>query len=405
MGKPVNKTLRIAAMSAGEEIGHVSGPIATVGGNGDPLRSLLVGIDPVQEGTGDPSPDNVRPISGWSAVNVWRTGKNLLDVTSISTVKSTAANTRNGYYFSTPGTYTVKANASPGRSAHLSVRVKSGDTYGSATTIVQNGAATATATYAIVDGDTLIVFDAVDNPLNTSEEIFEAANVQLELGSTPTEYEPYSGNQYTIQLGQTVYGETLDALAGKMVIDRAMVDLGTLNWTKNATGQFFSTLSDDTNAADDKLGENLLCSCYKGGNAYTGNVNYTICIRVGTNKRIWAKDDRYSTGTELQTALAGEKLVYELATPIEIPITPTQISALRGQTVLWADSGDVDVEYVAVGGEGGKLALLLRNRKELLIALRKGLTPAEAGLLSSTLGGFVRPGLSTDDDKEEDEFI
>lgn len=35
-----------------------------------PLKSLIVDIDPVQSGSGDPSPTNIRPISGWNAVNV-----------------------------------------------------------------------------------------------------------------------------------------------------------------------------------------------------------------------------------------------------------------------------------------------------------------------------------------------
>ena len=44
-----------------------------------PLVSLLIPFSPKQEGTGDPSPENVRPISGMSGVSVWNGGKNLLD--------------------------------------------------------------------------------------------------------------------------------------------------------------------------------------------------------------------------------------------------------------------------------------------------------------------------------------
>ena len=32
-----------------------------------PLKSIVVNIDPVQSGTGDPSPDNIRPITGWTS--------------------------------------------------------------------------------------------------------------------------------------------------------------------------------------------------------------------------------------------------------------------------------------------------------------------------------------------------
>ena len=34
------------------------------------MPSLKVGIEPVQEGSGDPSPENIRPISGWTEANV-----------------------------------------------------------------------------------------------------------------------------------------------------------------------------------------------------------------------------------------------------------------------------------------------------------------------------------------------
>lgn len=44
-----------------------------------PLQSLKAGFLPVQAGSGDPSPSNVRPISGWSGLTVYKTGQNLVD--------------------------------------------------------------------------------------------------------------------------------------------------------------------------------------------------------------------------------------------------------------------------------------------------------------------------------------
>ena len=43
----------------------------------DEITELKANITAVQSGSGDPSPTNIRPITGWSAVNVTRTGKNL----------------------------------------------------------------------------------------------------------------------------------------------------------------------------------------------------------------------------------------------------------------------------------------------------------------------------------------
>ena len=40
---------------------------------------VTVEIVPTQEGEGDPSPENVRPIVGWNSVNIWRCGKNFCD--------------------------------------------------------------------------------------------------------------------------------------------------------------------------------------------------------------------------------------------------------------------------------------------------------------------------------------
>ena len=44
--------------------------IASFTGDGRDLVRLVVGIEPVQAGSGDPSPDNIRPISGWTGANI-----------------------------------------------------------------------------------------------------------------------------------------------------------------------------------------------------------------------------------------------------------------------------------------------------------------------------------------------
>lgn len=49
----------------------ISGDIATFETVAMPVESLIAEIKPVQSGSGDPSPDNIRPISGWDEVNVY----------------------------------------------------------------------------------------------------------------------------------------------------------------------------------------------------------------------------------------------------------------------------------------------------------------------------------------------
>ena len=59
-----------------------------------PIENLKCHFLPVQEGSGDPSPENVRPISGWQGCNIYKTGKNIGHVIgySASTVNSISGN-------------------------------------------------------------------------------------------------------------------------------------------------------------------------------------------------------------------------------------------------------------------------------------------------------------------------
>lgn len=58
----------------------------------------------------------------------------------------------------------------------------------------------------------------------------------------------------------------------------------------------------------------------------------------------WISDrDVYSAGT---TPTTGAEVVYKLATPITISLTPTEITTLYGKNVIWADSGDIAITYV-----------------------------------------------------------
>ena len=62
-------------------IDNASGSIASFADGADDIqiRSLVVNIDPLQSGSGDPSPTNVRPITGHMGCSIVRTGKNILN--------------------------------------------------------------------------------------------------------------------------------------------------------------------------------------------------------------------------------------------------------------------------------------------------------------------------------------
>ena len=58
-----------------------------------PLAGLLIPFSPVQTGTGDPAPDNVRPITGWTGLNIYHSGEDTSNPDTIPVSWQTEAGT------------------------------------------------------------------------------------------------------------------------------------------------------------------------------------------------------------------------------------------------------------------------------------------------------------------------
>ncbi len=75
----------IAPLAQNQPVGTKSGSIVSVDDAFNfAARKLIVGIDPVQSGSGDPSPDNIRPISGWTGANVYHSGADTAEYETVS---------------------------------------------------------------------------------------------------------------------------------------------------------------------------------------------------------------------------------------------------------------------------------------------------------------------------------
>lgn len=77
---PIRKLLLMHVAAGGKLIDYTEtgNPVSFTTNVSKPL-SVLAAFSPVQAGSGDTSPENVRPITGWSGVTAWRTGVNLFD--------------------------------------------------------------------------------------------------------------------------------------------------------------------------------------------------------------------------------------------------------------------------------------------------------------------------------------
>ena len=84
-------------------------------------------------------------------------------------------------------------------------------------------------------GCTHIGFWFYINTSNTATQVGDYADFtdfQIEIGDTATAYEPYHGNTFNLDLGQTVYGGCLDWKTGVLTIDRGIYDLGDFTWAE-----------------------------------------------------------------------------------------------------------------------------------------------------------------------------
>lgn len=313
------------------------------------VKSLVVNIDPVQEGSGDPSPDNIRPISGWSEVNVQRTGKNLLDDSNIRDISDWESlgnsryqkilNIKKGVTYTISGHHTV-----PSGSPYVYLQQMINDEWVMIKEFGQDTNNFLPWTFTPTSDKLRLWAYGYDVSIKTIDWM------QIELGSIATPYDPYSGQSINIALGQTVYGGALDVTKGELVIDRAGVDFGTLNWTKSTRNQ---NLFSCTKLSDMKVYLNTAVADWMSSNykITSGNAMETTdkSIAMLNTSSIYVNDSAYTDATaeQFKTAMSGVMLVYPLATPLTIQLTPHEVTALLGSNNVWADSGDSTVEYRA----------------------------------------------------------
>ncbi|MBR2707324.1 MAG: hypothetical protein IKE74_08860 [Mogibacterium sp.] len=344
---------------------EVSGNPASFDDGADdvPVSSLKVALEPVQLGSGDPSPSNVRPISGQSTVTVTRTGKNLLQLTATS-------RTLNGVTFTVNADGTITANGTCTAAAWYQIAtvtlngeyiISGCPSGGSSTTysIVSQGVQTvteygdgATVNY---DGTNKIVYIYIYNGATVNNIVFKP---MIRNTGTDTTFEPYTSTSYPYTLGQNVYGGSVDLATGVLTVDRASITYdgsSDESWIKGSTADAYE--NDWTRfviaLSDAKVSAQPITNWLQGKSDDTGTTYAPRQAHIGPSSASYAIDlvvpKSYATNaSEWKTYLASNPLqvVYELATPTTVQLTPTEVKTLLGYNNI-SSSGTVDVIYHA----------------------------------------------------------
>lgn len=326
-----------------------------------------VSWEPTQEGSGTPSPENIRPIKGRDSVTVERCGGNLLDSVPELPIRiyknSPNVVVRGGTLPAGQYTMDVRLDVIPGGEALGAALIKYELADGTEKYFVPRASNETSVTTAF---ETAIKVITVVNYGNIDGNI---TGISLVHGTTaPTAYTPYIGQTATLTLPRTIYGGTVDAVTGEGQKTWKLLTLdGTEKWEtwgvnkyNAAVTGFYTYAINDYALSSDKI----LCSAmpYKnidvwGGrnegigfaNAPVQSSKYMI-YSVKTAMLSDTSDDKsavaslksyfaaqYAAGTPVQIA-------YKLAESALFTATGAQpIPALSGVNTVLTDADSVAV--------------------------------------------------------------
>lgn len=168
-------------------------------------------------------------------------------------------------------------------------------------------------------------------------------DISINYPSTDHDYHPYVGQSIPINWqteAGTVYDGSLDVLSGVMRVEMGMLDMSTASWTfnnttKRATTNDIKNLVKIPSSQFVKSGSIAENYSEKRANA-TLTVGEFAVVQTGAVVL-------YYDGVNAPSG----KLVYPLAEPIEIQLTPHEVNSLLGVNNIFADTGDTACEYRA----------------------------------------------------------
>ena len=313
-----------------------------------PLKSHKIALTATQSGSGTPSPDNVRTINGYNAINTGNYGENLFDASTLV----------NGY---------LDANGVIQGSGVSSVtefyEVSNGD---SVFYFYDTLSATADRRICIYDSSKTVI-DSVLYNNDDKRVIFTINNanakyVRFTVGRNFTNQRISIGQYVTIQIGSTVYGGTYNAITGILTVTHGFVtydsnnvpfmQIGTISGgVKTRVFIRQSGVSQTVSGVPD-----MLCNIadpVEVNAQYQGNEGISIRVNANVNNQgFYIYNEDIQTLTEWQDYINNNSItvVYPLATPQTIQLPPCPIDTIANSVNnIWADTGDTTLQYPKFG--------------------------------------------------------
>ena len=345
-----------------------------------PLKDCVIHFDPVQEGEGDPSPENVRNITGWTGLQLHKGGKNLFNLSWYTEagwefmpdieLPDTYQGNKQRFYFRNGGNASSVPSARGlfGKLIQLGqVRVSFYKHYDSSDRVLFHyvgASAWSNHTGNIVSpgekscvSDPERICDGVAlGTVQGSAATGRFSQFQIEIGDEQTEYSTPSTMipvDWTDTAGM-LYGGTYNPVTGELVAEDWCIDLGAGNWVAHSSlPNVFQRNRNSAEPAWRRVGSGqvvaAICNRYKLTSSRAtdiGEIDNGIACGTGASDTMYVHDSSCADADAFNTAIQGAKLVYKLATPIVYHLPPLNLKTLKGINNIWSNAnGNIDLSY------------------------------------------------------------
>ena len=311
-----------------------------------------VSWEPTQEGSGDPSPDNIRPISGRDSVKVERCGENLLDVAQCRAATPSAAY---GLTVTVDDTGLIRVFGIP-KVNKDNPRATFRILFTNQVILTKEYKAKWFVVKGVINAITPIQKDksiVLQSPLLPNTSVDVQFRLMYYTGDEPTTYTPYTGQTATLTLPSTIYGGTVDAVSGE-----SSRTWRTITLTGEESSHIYSTIfyldfnKDSSFVAEEPVD---LATGKSSHYRYTTYANDSVGVTLDGYSVVYSSNGKYPISDEglreWKSYLAAQyaagtpvQIAYKLATPTPFTATGAQpISSLSGVNTLMTDANNVTV--------------------------------------------------------------
>lgn len=339
---------------------------------GYPL-SVQSTIVATQEGTGDPSPINVRPIVPVNEVGVWVGGKNLCPDFVYTTNSHNSILLKDSFGF----VYDVfQALLKPGVQYRVNATVKLSN--GTVSTFTEIGVAYENGEFFTIRptsqagsvGTSKIKYIYFYGGPDTNDER-TYTNFIIAESSDAIAYEPYRGKLYTAQLDEPCYGGEIDLTEGALSVEAGVI---VLPFSAMDNSENYPGWSNQNWIPDYVENPNQDAMFFSVGAYVADNIGWGKNLRFNSYGVVYfektATDNMTQSEIQQQYPDLSLQIVLKRVTPVKTKIAPLTILAPASPATAYSTAGEITVE-----GRSDPTALIQQMQEQI------------AALQRATIGG------------------